>query len=528
MISVALVVLVVFLFLRSARATVIPRVAVPLSLVATFGVMYLLGYSLDNLSLMALTISTGFVVDDAIVVTENVTRFIEEGVPPLEAALRGAKQIGFTIVSITVSLLAVFIPILLMGGIVGRLFREFAVTLGDRHRRLGGRLAHADADDVRAPAGAPDGRAAGAGSSAGSSAASMRVQNGYERGAALRARATASLVGVVTLGTVALTVALYVVVPKGLFPQQDTGAAQRLLRGAAGHLVPGDEGAAGGARARWSKRIPTSSTSSRSSAAAAAATAQHRHHVHRAQAAGASARPRADEVIDAAAPASWRSVEGIKLFLQAVQDVRIGGRLARTQYQYTLQDANLDELRAVGAAAAGGAAQAARAQGRRQRSADRRARARRSTSIATPRRASASRMRDIDDTLYDAFGQRQVATTYTQLNQYRVVLEVMPELGARTRRRSTRSTCARPRAGRCRCRRSCKLRERRGAAVDQPPGAVPVGDAVLQPRARRGARATRSRPSTAPSARSAAGRRSTPTSRARRRRSRTRWRRSRC
>ena len=156
--SVVLVVVVVFVFLRSVRATLIPSVAVPLSLVGTFGVMYLLGYSLDNLSLMALTISTGFVVDDAIVVTENISRFIEQGEPPIEAALKGAKQIGFTIVSITVSLLAVFIPILLMGGIVGRLFREFAVTLSIAIARLGGRLADAHADDVLA---APQARARG-------------------------------------------------------------------------------------------------------------------------------------------------------------------------------------------------------------------------------------------------------------------------------------------------------------------------------------------------------------------------------
>ena len=173
----------VFVFLRSVRATAIPSVAVPLSLVGTFGVMYLLDYSLDNLSLMALTISTGFVVDDAIVVTENIARYIEAGKPPLEAALEGAKQIGFTIVSITVSLLAVFIPILLMGGIVGRLFREFAVTLSVAIAHLGAGVADADADDVLAPAapGEPGERARGA-----HRAARARVRTGCPR---LRARA---------------------------------------------------------------------------------------------------------------------------------------------------------------------------------------------------------------------------------------------------------------------------------------------------------------------------------------------------
>ena len=220
--SVALVVMVVFVFLRNVRATIIPSVAVPLSLVATFGVMYLLGYSLDNLSLMALTISTGFVVDDAIVVTENVSRFVEEGEAPFEAALKGAKQIGFTIVSITVSLLAVFIPILLMGGIIGRLFREFAVTLSiaiavsavisltltpmmcsrlleHEHGESHGRLYQL----------------------------SERAFEGmvavYARGlrwVLIHRRITL----VVFFATLGLTVYLFVVIPKGLFPQQDTGS----------------------------------------------------------------------------------------------------------------------------------------------------------------------------------------------------------------------------------------------------------------------------------------------------------------
>ena len=152
--TIGLVVAVIFLFLRNVRATIIPSIAVPLSLIGTFGVMYLVGYSLNNLSLMALTIATGFVVDDAIVMIENIARYIEEGDKPFEAALKGAGQIGFTIVSLTVSLVAVLIPLLFMGGLIGRLFREFAVTLGVVDRRLGAPLADADADDVRAPAAA--------------------------------------------------------------------------------------------------------------------------------------------------------------------------------------------------------------------------------------------------------------------------------------------------------------------------------------------------------------------------------------
>ncbi len=155
MISIALVILVVFVFLRSVRSTLIPSIAVPISLIGTFGIMYLLGYSLDNLSLMALTIATGFVVDDAIVVIENITRHLEAGMTPMQAALVGAKEIGFTVVSISISLVAVFIPILLMGGIVGRLFREFAVTLSVGHLRVDAGVADDDADDVRAAAQSP-------------------------------------------------------------------------------------------------------------------------------------------------------------------------------------------------------------------------------------------------------------------------------------------------------------------------------------------------------------------------------------
>ena len=195
MISIVLVILVVFVFLRNLRATLIPSVAVPVSLIGTFGVMYLLGYSLDNLSLMALTISTGFVVDDAIVVIENITRYLEQGMSPLEAALRAPPEIGFTVLSISISLIAVFIPILLMGGIVGRLFREFAVTLVGRDRGLDGRFADHDADDVRASAqAARPGEARPAGTMA-SERVFDWILDGYERSLLLGARSSAADAG---------------------------------------------------------------------------------------------------------------------------------------------------------------------------------------------------------------------------------------------------------------------------------------------------------------------------------------------
>jgi hydrophobic/amphiphilic exporter-1 (mainly G- bacteria), HAE1 family len=422
-ISVALVVLVVFLFLRSVWATVIPSVAVPLSLVATFGVMYLCGYSVDNLSLMALTISTGFVVDDAIVVTENVTRYVEEGVPPLEAALRGARQIGFTILSITASLLAVFIPILLMGGIIGRLFREFAVTLSIAigvsavisltltPAMCARMLAHRkDEQQGRFEAALERGFTA--------------VQNSYARALRFILRHR-FLVGIATVGTIALTVFLYVTVPKGLFPQQDTGLlsgftdapqdisfpAMRERQYALEKVVEQDPdvdhvisfigGGGGGTMNTGSMFIALKPKDKRKSSA--------------------------DQVIARLRP-KLAKVEGIQLFLQAVQDVRMGGRMARTQYQYTLQDANLDELLQWGPRMVAALRKLPELKdvNTDQQTAG-------LEIIAEVDRDTAARlgvsMRDIDNTLYDAFGQRQVATMYTQLNQYRVVLEILPELG---------------------------------------------------------------------------------------------------
>jgi hydrophobe/amphiphile efflux-1 (HAE1) family protein len=421
-ISVGLVVLVVFVFLRSARATAIPTVAVPLSLIGTFGAMYLLDYSLDNLSLMALTIATGFVVDDAIVVTENVTRFIEAGKPPFEAALLGAKQIGFTIVSITVSLLAVFLPILLMGGIVGRLFREFAVTLSiaiaismvlslTLTPMMASRLLR------RSPPVETRGRF-------------YRVsEKGFELmlrgyGRALDAvLAHRRFVLGVTLATIAGTIALYVFVPKGLFPQQDVGmiagfaqapqdvsfAAMVERQQKVNAIVEADPDVAhvvsfvgAGGRANT---INTGTV-----------FVELRH----------GKRTRADAVIARLRP-KLAKIEGITLFLQAVQDVRIGGRSSRTQYQYVLTDADLDELRAWSPRVLEKLRTIPILKDV-------------NTDLQTSgleldlamNRDSGARLgispQAIDEALYDAFGQRQVATTFGTMNQYRVVLETKPEL----------------------------------------------------------------------------------------------------
>ncbi|HEY1587654.1 MAG TPA: efflux RND transporter permease subunit, partial [Polyangia bacterium] len=423
LISVALVVLVVFVFLRSVWATVIPSVAVPLSLVATFAVMYLCGYSIDNLSLMALTISTGFVVDDAIVVTENVTRFVEEGVPPIEAALRGAKQIGFTIVSITCSLLAVFIPIMLMGGIIGKLFREFAMTLAIAigvsavisltltPTMCARMLAHKKDEHPGQFEGWLE-------------SGFVAVQNAYARGLRF-VLAHRFLVGLMTIGTVILTVVLYIVVPKGLFPQQDTGllsgftdapqdisfpamkerqfALEKVVESdpAIDHVISFIGGGGGGTLNTGSMFIALKPKNVR--------------------------KVSADEVINRLRP-KLAKVEGIQLFLQAVQDVRMGGRSSRTQYQYTMQDANLDELLQWGPRLLAALRKIPELKdvNTDQQTAG-------LEIVADVDRDTASRlgvtMKAIDDTLYDAFGQRQVATTYTQLNQYRVVLEILPALG---------------------------------------------------------------------------------------------------
>jgi hydrophobe/amphiphile efflux-1 (HAE1) family protein len=419
-ISVCLVVLVVFAFLRSIRATVVPSVAVPLSLVGTFGAMYLLSYSLDNLSLMALTIATGFVVDDAIVVTENIARYVEQGMPPRQAALTGAKQIGFTIISITASLLAVFIPLLLMGGIVGRLFREFAVTLSvaiAMSAVVSLTLTPSMASRLLKPP-HEQGRIART-----AERAFERLVRGYDL-ALQWVLGHHRLMLVVTLVTLAVSVWLYVVVPKGLFPQQDTGAL------------------AGFSEAPQDVSFPTMKQRQE---AVNAAVLSDRAVDHMVSFIGGNGplnngfmfvqlkplgqRQRSAEQVIADLRPKLARVEGITLYLQSVQDVRIGGRTSRTQYQYTLQDLNLEELlqwsprvleklrtlpqlRDVNTDQQTAGLQL----------------------FVNMDRDTASRMgisaSVVDSTLYDAYGQRQVTTTYTQVNQYRVVLEMKPEQAA--------------------------------------------------------------------------------------------------
>ena len=421
MLSIGLVVLVVFLFLRNLPATVIPSVAVPLSLVGTFAVMYLLGYSLNNLTLMALTISTGFVVDDAIVMIENIDRYLEAGDSPLDAALKGAGQIGFTIVSLTVSLIAVLIPLLFMGDIVGRLFREFAVTLSVtilvsagvslsltpmmcakllKHRREGekGRFYEVTEDYYN------------------------RIIAFYGRTVKwVLKHQTATLF--VTFGTLVLTLILYVVVPKGFFPVQDTGVilgvseapdsisfeAMSQRQQALARVILQDK-----AVESLSSFIGVDGTNATPNSG-------------RIQ---INLKPRDERSDDASAiirrlQPALAKVDGITLYMQPVQDLTVEDRVSRTQFQYSIEDADaqelaqwtpklvdqlrkLPQLRDVATDQLNSGLQ---------------------TTIAIDR-DTASRLgilpQAIDNTLYDAFGQRQVSTIFTQLNQYHVVLEVLP------------------------------------------------------------------------------------------------------
>ncbi len=423
LLSLVLVVMVVFLFLRSARATAIPSVAMPLSIIGTFGVMYLCGYSLNNLSLMALTISTGFVVDDAIVVTENIARYLEEGVEPFEAALRGARQIGFTIISITASLLAVFIPILLMGGVIGRLFREFAVTLSvavgfsalvslTLTPMMCARMLRHQKSDAQAGWLV---RILERGFAA--------LQHAYDRGLqfVLRHQIATLFVALLTVG---LSVFLYIVVPKGLFPQQDTGQIQGFTEAPQDISFP----AMRERQERINKVVMADPDVAHMMAftgggpGAALNTGTMFVELKRPPERKATA----DEILNRLRP-KLAKIEGIRLFLQASQDVRIGARFSRTQYQYTLQDANLEELNTFAPRVLEKlrvlkelrdvASDQQTAGLQLQLDIDRDSAARLGVTTSA-----------IDDALYDAFGQRQIAVMYTQLNQYRVVLEVGPEL----------------------------------------------------------------------------------------------------
>jgi len=423
-ISVILVILVVFAFLRTFRATLIPSVAVPLSLVGTFGVMYLLGYSLDNLSLMALAISTGFVVDDAIVVLENITRYLEQGMNPVQAAFRGAKEIGFTVLSMSTSLIAVFIPLLLMGGIVGRLFREFAVTLSiaitvsllvsltttptmcakllkplheDKHGRIY-RFSEKVFDTIL---------------------------NIYKHSLQFVLRFQ-PVVLLITLATIALSVYLYIQVPKGFFPQQDTGRIQGSVQASQDisfdamkekmtqfvNIVMQDPavetivGFAGG------------NTSSNQGRMFITLKPLNQRKIS------------ADQVI-ARMRRKLSVVPGATLFMQSAQDLTIGGRQSQAQFQYTLQGEHLSELNEW----APKLLQKLRSMPQlRDVNTDQQDKGLEATVVID--RDTASRLgvaaADIDNALYDAFGQRQVSIMYRSLNQYHVVMEVAPEFSRST------------------------------------------------------------------------------------------------
>ncbi len=416
LLAMALVVAVIYLFLRSWRATIIPAVALPLSLIGTFGVMSWLGYGLDNLSLMALTVASGFVVDDAIVMIENVVRYIEAGVPPLEAAYRGAGQIGFTIVSLTVSLIAVFIPLLFMGGVVGRLFKEFSVTLSvavavsavislTLTPMMCARL-------LRAPK--PRGPTR-----------SERFFTGllerYRRSLVVSLRHQRLVLGLAGL-TLVGTVLLYLIVPKGFLPQQDTGAIIATTEAAQNISIP----------AMASLQLRAAGIVERDPAVASVASLVGAGSVNPTPNVGRlsiTLKPRrqraAMPVVIARLQAALRDVPGLSAFMQPVQDIQIGARVSRTRYQYTLTDTDAAEL----------AHWTPLLMQKLQQSPE-------LVSVTSDQqddgfateivvdRDRATRlgvtMQAIEDVLYDAFGQRQVSTIYQQSNQYRVILSADP------------------------------------------------------------------------------------------------------
>jgi multidrug efflux pump len=411
-IAIALVILVVFVFLRSVRSTFIPSVAVPISLVGTFGVMYLLGYSIDNLSLMALTVATGFVVDDAIVVIENITRHLEAGMQPMEAALLGAKEIGFTVISISLSLIAVFIPILLM-----RLFREFAVTLS---------VAIAVSLVISLTA------------TPMMCATLLRPHDQEKRGRFYRAseRGFTWIVGryekslswvlrhqpltlAVTLGTMVATVILYAVVPKGFFPQQDTGRMN-------GQIVADQDTSFQAMQAKLGEFVTTMvQDPAVDSANGFLGGTVNTGRVFVGLKDRAKRNVTADQVI-ARLRGKLARVPGATLYLQSVQDIRVGGRMSATQYQYTLQGDNSDELFQWAPRVFNRLRTLKELADLNSDQQDRGLQA-----ALTIDRATASRLgisaQMLDNTLYDAFGQRQVSTMYTELNQYHVIMEVAPQ-----------------------------------------------------------------------------------------------------
>ncbi len=422
MLTIALVVMVIFLFLRSLSATIIPSVAVPLSLVGTFGVMYLAGYSLNNLTLMALTISTGFVVDDAIVMIENIVRFIEEGDSPLEAALKGSEQIGFTIVSLTISLIAVLIPLLFMGDIVGRLFREFAITLRvtilvsavvslTLTPMMCSRLLRHKTDAQR-------GRFYEA-----SERAFQRIIDFYGRTLQwVLKRQTATLI--VAAATLVLTIWLYILIPKGFFPVQDTGIIQGISE--APQSISFD---AMSVRQQDLVRIilkdPAVQSVSSFIGVDGTNTTLNNGRIQINLKPLDERKINASDVIRRLQP-ELEKVDGITLFMQPVQDLTVEDRVSRTQFQYTLEDPDPSELNQWTARLV----EKLKALPELRDVATDQQTSGLAASLVIDRQ-TASRLgispQMIDQTLYDAFGQRQVSTLYTQLNQYHVILETMPD-----------------------------------------------------------------------------------------------------
>ena len=422
MLTIALVVMVMFLFLRSFYATIIPSVAVPLSLVGTFAAMYALGYSLDNLSLMALTISTGFVVDDAIVMVENISRYIEEGEPPMQAALKGAEQIGFTILSLTVSLIAVLIPLLFMGDVVGRLFREFAVTLAvtivvsavvslTLTPMMASRILKQHTNQKQGRLFEASERAFD----------SMIAFYGRTLKVVLRFQTITLLVA---LGTLILTIFLYIIIPKGFFPVQDTGIIQGISQASP---TIGPKAMAEKQQELANVILDDPAVESLSSFIGADGT----NITTNSGRMSINLKPLEARKINAAdvirrLQTKLQNVQGIQLFMQPVQNITVDDRVSRTQYQFTLEDPDPNELSDW-----------------TNRFVTRLKQLPELEDVATDEqpgglavsllfdRPTASRLgiapTTIDNTLYDAFGQRQINTMYTQLNQYHVILEAEPQ-----------------------------------------------------------------------------------------------------
>ena len=416
--AIGLVILVVFLFLRNGRAILIPAVAVPVSLVATFGVMYLAGYSLDNLSLMALTVATGFVVDDAIVVLENISRHIERGVPPFEAALKGAREVGFTVLSMSLSLIAVFIPILLMGGIVGRLFREFAVTLSAAILvSLAVSLTTTPMMCARLLK-APENRGRGRLFAASERAFEWLLLR-YKTSLAWALRHS-RLMMLILAATVGLNAYLYVIVPKGFFPQQDTG---RMIG-----FIQADQGASFQAmRQKLSDfiEIIRRDPAVENVVGFTGGGQRNSGFMFMSLKPLKERRLTADQVIARLRPRLAQE-PGATLTLVPVQDIRAGGRQSNAQYQFTLQADELAELQAWEPRVRQALSQLPELA---DVSTDQQDKGLQTTLVID--RPTAARLgitpKMIDATLYEAFGQAQVSTIYSALNQYHVVMEVAPQ-----------------------------------------------------------------------------------------------------